>query len=146
MNKAVFKPSFWKIFEMWLIIVLVIMVVVTIGERPDLKDPLALGTIIIFVVVRSLILALVFYLIPYFRIDVNDTHIVGPGSPLGPGWNRVRIPLAGLEDRNVKAGIPWLGFHRITSADSGTITVWWFGAAELRRLLDAIAARRAARA
>ena len=144
MKKSIFKPSFAKILLTWFIIVTVLMILVTIAERPDLTDPLAVILFIVFVVVRTLIMAAVFYLIPYFRIEVNDTHVAGPGSPWGPGWHRVNIPLAAFDARNVKATIPWLGFHKITSAESGTITVWWFDTNGIRKLLEAVAQRRAA--
>jgi hypothetical protein len=143
MPKVSLKPSFLVIATMWLIIGFAILIFLIARDPAQYADLQLLALGIIFVAVRCLILSLIFYLIPYFRIEVNDTDVIGPG-PAWAGWNRVKIPLTEIDRRRVKSTIPWLGFYRIDSDGYGKITVWWFDEQQLDKLLAAIAARKGA--
>ncbi len=140
MNKVTLRPSFWMIAAMWLALGFIILLLMIVSEPGKFADLQVLAAGIAFMIVRCLVVAFIFYLIPYFQIEVNDTHVVGPGSPLGPGWYLVRIPIA--EVGKVKATLPWLGFYRIDSDGYGKITVWWFNRNQYNRLLAAITARQ----
>ena len=143
MNKVILKPSFWKIAALWLSVGFAILILMIVLDPSKFTDLQLLALEIAFVVVRCLIMAVIFYLIPYFQIEVNDTHVIGPGPALG-GWYHVKIPLTDFESGKVKSTIPWLGFYRIDSDGFGKITVWWFDRKQFQRLLAAITARKSA--
>ena len=141
MNNVILKPSFWKIATMWIGFGFVVLLVIFIMEPNDFSDLRILGLSIVFMVVRCLIMTVIFYLIPYYHIEVTDISLVGPGSVFG-GWYRVKIPLTDFETSKVKATIPSLGFYQIDFDGFGKITVWWFGKKRLQKLLAVIAARK----
>lgn len=85
MNKVILKPSFWKIAALWLSVGFAILILMIVLDPSKFTDLQLLALEIAFVVVRCLIMAVIFYLIPYFQIEVNDTHVIGPGPALEVG-------------------------------------------------------------
>ena len=140
MNKVVLKPSFGMVFLSWLIICFVFALVAMVQSSGDVLDLTLTGALLLLVFLRSLILSAIFYLIPYYRIEVNDTEVRGPGSLWS--WNHSAIPLANLEPRQVKAVIPWLGYYRLGPDGGSKIMLWWFGRSQLLKLLDAVSTRK----
>ena len=145
MNNVKLKPSFWKIATMWLTIGFAILLIMIVRDPGTFTDLQMLALEVAFVVVRCLIMTVIFYLIPYFQVEVSDTYVSGPGPAFG-GWNRVRIPLTDFDIKKVKSTITWLGFYSIDSDGFGKITVWWFDMHQFRKLLTAIKTRKGAEA
>lgn len=141
MNKVVLKPSFGMVVATWLIICFGILLVMILMNPAEYGSNLALlGMVAAAMAIRAFIMSIIFYLIPYLRIEVNDAGVKGPGSLFS--WNQVKIPLANFESRRVIPVIPWLGFYRIGSEGFGTITIWWFDRQQLLKLLDAVSVRK----
>ncbi len=142
MNKEVFKPSAAKIAAWWLLMTLMVLVFFTVLSFSELTDLTAALIAIGSIVVACLLFMLMFYRLPYFRVEISEAEVAGPGPMLG-GWQRVKIPLSELDMRKVKCIAGWLGIYSIGSDGYGTINTWALDEKQFARLLTEVKRRQA---
>ena len=92
---------------------------------------------------QVLIFNLIFYNLPYFKIEINDGYLMGPRS-LGMGWARTKILIDDLDLKNINSTLGWIGFYLIKSKQGEKISVWGFDEKQFVKLLDLLAAKKEA--
>jgi hypothetical protein len=140
MNKEILKPTISKILVSWLVMSLVIIVFIIMFNWRDFTD--FIGTIIVVLVAffQCFIFCLIFYNLPYFKIEINDTQLIGPRG-FGGGWQRIQIPLEDIDVQNINTRFQWLGFYMIKSKTGGKLSVWGFDEKQYKKLITLIVNR-----
>lgn len=141
--KQTFKPAASKKIMFWLIMSLAGSLGVVLFGKQKLSDPLGMAVALGYMFVVSLVFTLIFYSLPYFRVEIDERSVTGPGSPLG-GWDRVCIPLADLDLQRVRYLLPGLGLYRLVSRSGQAITIWAFDEQEFAEMLALLKERKAA--
>jgi hypothetical protein len=91
MNKVVLKPTWSKILLSWLVMSLIIYIFIILFNWKEITDFFSLTLVTLVLLFQCFVFSIIFYNLPYFKIEINDRHLVGPRG-LGGGWQRIQIP------------------------------------------------------
>jgi hypothetical protein len=142
MDKIILKPTKSKIVVSWLIMSFVILIFTIFNLKP-FTDFALFAIVVLVILFQALIFMIIFYNLPYFKIEVNDSYLIGPRS-LGGGWKRAKIAIAEIDLQNINSTFQWLGFYIIKSTDGEKISIWGFDEIQFRRLIDLLEDRKRA--
>jgi hypothetical protein len=135
MDKVILKPTKSKIVVAWLTMSFVILVFIILFNMNDFTDLISVAIVVLFVLFQAFIFSIIFYNLPYFKIEINDSYLIGPRS-LGGGWKRTRIPIGEIDLQNINSTFQWLGFYIIKSKEGERISIWGFDENQFKRLID----------
>ena len=141
MNREILKPTISKILASWLVMGCVLNVVIGVLNWRDIEDGIIAAIVVLVVFFQCFIFCLIFYNLPYFKIEINDTHIIGPRG-LGGGWQRIEMPLEDIDMQNINSALQWFGFYIIRSKAGEKLSVWGFDKKQFNRLLGLVNDRR----
>lgn len=141
MNREILKPAISKILVSWLVMSFVLTGVLGVLNWRDITDGLiaVIGVLVVFF--QCFFFCLIFYNLPYFKIEINDSRIIGPRG-LGGGWQRIEMPIEDIDIQNINSTLQWLGFYIIRSKAGERLSVWGFDEKQFNRLLGLVNNRR----
>ncbi|KAA3647112.1 MAG: hypothetical protein DWQ07_06345 [Chloroflexi bacterium] len=135
MSKVILKPTRSKMLLFWALFSAVIITLAFLLNWNEISD-LALYPWIFFIsMIQSFIFAIIFFNLPYFRIEINDVNVVGPRG-FSVGWQRIEIPVTEIDLQNVDTRFDWLGLYMIKSQSGGTLTLWGFDEEQFDKFAD----------
>ena len=143
MDKIILKPTKSKIVVSWLIMSFAILLFTIFLNLKTFTNFTVFAIAVLIILFQALIFMIIFYNLPYFKIEVNDSYLIGPRS-LGGGWKRAKIPIGGIDLQNINSTFQWLGFYIIKSRDGEKISIWGFDENQFRRLIDLLKDRKQA--
>ena len=141
MAKTTMKPTLSKTLLFWIIMstcVLIIIVALNWRRFSDFTSILLVTLVVLF---QCLIFSLIFFNLPYFRVHIDDTTLVGPRG-FGLGWQRIQIPLGLIDVQDVDRRFQWLGFYIIKSKSGGRLSLWGFSEKQVLQLLATVQGKR----
>ena len=120
------------------LVVIAFILLSTLNEPTDFVGYLLVIFVALF---QVFIFNIVFYNLPYFKIEVNGPYLMGPRS-FGMGWARAQILIGDLDLKNINAAFGWIGFYLIKSKQGEKISVWGFDEKQFVKLLDLLTAKK----
>ena len=133
MNKNILKPSLSKIVASWLLVTFVVLLFTLPFNLQKLTSVVVFVTTIVFALLKTLILTVVFYSLPSFRIEITDSHIVGLRS--FASWERAKIPIKDIDTLDVNEKFKWLGYYGLKSKTNQKMLVCAFDEKQFRKLI-----------
>ncbi len=141
MNTLTLKPSWSKIILSWLIMATIVFVGLVLTSLQGETDFLLILIGFLFSFFGTFAFMLIFYHLPYFKIEVSDAYLSGPNS-IGIGWMRGKIAIADIDLQKTDAKLRWLGFYMIKSRTGGEISLWGFDEKQYQRLISLLRERK----
>jgi hypothetical protein len=134
-TKVVFKPNISKIIVSWLTMSFIVIVLILLSTLNDPTDFVGYLLVIFVALFQTFIFNIIFYNLPYFKIEINQPYLSGPRS-LGMGWARAKILIDDINLKNTNSTFGWIGFYLIKSRQGEKISLWGFDEKQFIKLMD----------
>ena len=140
-SSIILKPVWSKKIIFWLVLSFIVLIIVAITNWHQWIEFSTMLIVIVAVLFQTFLLTLILYSLPYFRIEVTNSYLLGP-SPIPLTWNRNEILIEEINFEKISSGFAWLGFYVFTSNNGGKILVWGFDENQFHKLVDVLYSRR----
>lgn len=136
-DKVTLKPTISKIFDISVTITVVVLIIILLSSWDEFPDILSFLVVVIVTLIRTIVFSFIFFKLPYFKIEINNSHLIGPKS-LGVGWQRIRIPISDIDIKSINSTFQWLGFYVMKSFRGKKLYIWGFDENQFDKLIGSL--------
>lgn len=143
METVTFKPSNSKLVVCWLTMALVLIILLFWFLKIDFTDLALVAIVVGYVLFQTLVLWLIMYKLPFFKIEVSEAMLAGPWN-WGEGWKRIKLPIHDLDLEHINQTFQWFGVYQVKSREGGAISTWGLDEAQFKSLVELLRTRKGA--